>query len=316
MLLRRLEARLAHVRSMKPPGVADAADIQAEFTRAALDVPRPPRVERFPLPRERVREKLRAGTPLLHGEPVVVDVQHAAELYSRLRRVVAAMHLSTSPVQSALIAPRQVVEAARDWDAPGDPGRLFGEAFVQHREHLREMAVHAAADPDEIVALSILAVGPSLRAYARAIGPLVPTGDAAWTRGYCPICGAWPLLGELVESQQARRLRCGACGWGWAALPNACPYCGNAGATAMRAPRPVDDATPTVHVCERCRGFLKLVTAREPAPAELLGFEDAATADVDAEATQHGYRRPAGAGFTLELSIPESEWAEDLASLD
>ena len=37
--------------------------------------------------------------------------------------------------------------------------------------------------------------------------------------GYCPICGAWPLLGELRGVELSRFSRCAGCGAGWRARP-------------------------------------------------------------------------------------------------
>ena len=48
-----------------------------------------------------------------------------------------------------------------------------------------------------------------------------------WDRGYCPVCGAWPALAELVGAEKRRVLRCGRCGTWWSWLVLLCPYCGN-----------------------------------------------------------------------------------------
>ena len=49
----------------------------------------------------------------------------------------------------------------------------------------------------------------------------------AWGRGYCPACGAWPVLAEQRGLEQRRYLRCGLCASAWEVDRLLCPFCGN-----------------------------------------------------------------------------------------
>src|SRR5918911_1627387 len=62
-----------------------------------------------------------------------------------------------------------------------------------------------------------LAVSPFVHALQRLLfGTATGDLDAAldsWNRGYCPACGSWPAVAEVVSGH--RILRCSFCATGW-----------------------------------------------------------------------------------------------------
>jgi FdhE protein len=162
-------------------------------------------------------------------------------------------------------------------------------------------------------------VAPLLRAYAERLMPLVERLDdgspdgCAWHKGYCPICGAWPVLGELRGVELAEYLRCGACGTGWRFRRLACAYCGNEDYRTLQTLTVDGNQRFRVSVCEHCHGYLKVGNAFDPLPAELVALDDLVSMHLDVVAIERGYQRPEGAGFTIELALPEQEWVEELA---
>jgi FdhE protein len=308
------DQRLAQLRAAHPE-LESAIDLQARLARQALTSARDPLVEAFPLPRARVVAKVRSGTPLLHGEPAVVDVHYAADLFGRLVDVVAdAPDPELGQRVGALVA------AATGGRL--DPERLFTEALVQHPDHLAELAVAGGVDPDLLSTLAGLSVAPLLRAYASHLLPLLDQADdgspdgAIWERGYCPICGGWPLLGELRGLDQAQFSRCAACGSGWRSRRLACQYCGTDDHRQLHRLQVEGERRFHVLVCDACRGYLPVGNAFDPLPAELLVLDDLASIHLAIAAIERGYARPFGSGFHLELATEEVEWAEELASLD
>ena len=133
-----------------------------------------------------------------------------------------------------------------------------------------------------------------------------------WDRGYCPVCGSWPTLAELIGAEKRRVLRCGRCGTSWSWLVLLCPYCGNDDHRYLGTLTPADvrpgTALPTsadpdsadvrlhskdrVDVCERCRGYLKAVPSFAPVSIVRLAAEDVATVHLDVGARAAGYARP------------------------
>jgi hypothetical protein len=118
------------------------------------------------LPRERALAKLRAGRPLLHDEPVMLDLDLATERLAQLA------------------AERRIQLARLDLSA------LLSEAFVQHADHVEELS-----GGQRLAALAEEAVRPLRRAYADRLRAFVHE----WARGYCPICGASPGQTGRVE---------------------------------------------------------------------------------------------------------------------
>jgi len=97
-----------------------------------------------------------------------------------------------------------------------NPRRIDGlellEAAVCH-DDARIDALAAAggggAEPHTLRVLGQMAVLPLLQACARGLASQLPP---TWWEGYCPLCGAWPVVAEYTGLERKRRLRCGRCG--------------------------------------------------------------------------------------------------------
>jgi FdhE protein len=308
-LLALLDRRIAVLR-MQRPELDEALVLQHRVITTQLNSPRAPQVAAFALPRQQLAERVREGVPLLHGQPALVDVQFAADL---LERLVLALSPRFDSLAGAIPSGRV------------DPEQLFGEAFVQHADHLGQIAEAADLEAGPLSAAATLAVAPLLRAYAARLTPLLSpvednVGDerstqviGTWTHGYCPICGNWPLLGELRGADLVAWLRCGGCGSGWQVQSGACPFCGNADERQLGTLTVDGEARFRAVFCQRCAIYLKVANALEPPPAEVLALGDVVSLQLDMLAAERGYRRPSGNGYRIELAIPDSDWLEELA---
>lgn len=306
-----LDRRLQRL-EQRHPELAAAIRLQGALTRERLTLAqeRTPEIGDVLLPRERATAKIRAGIPLLHDEPAFVDVDYAANLLGRLANA-ATGH--GEPETAERVQPLVAALAA----GLLEPDRLLAEAFVQHREHVSEMAVFAEVDPDLLVTLTALAVAPLLRAHAERLAPILERvgTDAHWERGYCPVCGAWPLLAELRGTERHSHLRCLMCGAGWPSRRLRCAYCENEDVQQIYYLQLEGEPRFKAEVCDRCKGYLKVANAFEPSPAELLALDDLASVGLDLAATERGYQRPTTTGFHLEIALPEDE-ADEWASLE
>ena len=306
-----LDRRVAALRNTRPD-LADAINLQDTLIRTVLTSARQAEAQPFPLPRDHIVARLREGIPLLHDQPVGLDIHYAADLFSRL---VDAFLKRDDPDMSPRL--EMLVHAATGGLL--DPQQLFSEAFVHHDDHLAELATAAGVDAELLSAVASQSVAPLLRAYAARLQPLIEQADdgtlrgAAWTRGYCPICGGWPLIGELRGVELAQWLRCAACAHGWRGQRLTCPFCGNEDYRSLGTLAVEGEQRFRVTICERCNGFLKVGNAFDPAPAELLALDDVASLHLDLVAIERGYQRPPGSGYRIELAMPETEWLEELA---
>jgi FdhE protein len=311
-LLLLLDRRVAALRKARPD-LEEALALQEQLIRAALTSARPPAAAPFPIPNEHLSNRLREGVPLLHDQPLQVDVQFAADLFSRIVNVLQQRDGGDE---------RQELEGLIAAATTGaiDPQHLFAEAFVQHHEHLADLAEQAGVDDALLTTLSTQAVAPVLRAYAERLLPMIERFDpehstegALWQRGYCPVCGGWPALAELRGVELARFLRCAACGSGWRARRLACPYCGNDDYRSLQTLTIENEQRFRVSVCENCRGYVKVANAFDPLPGALLALDDVASLPLDVVAIERGYQRPVGTGFHIELAVPDEVWVEEFA---
>jgi FdhE protein len=185
---------------------------------------------------------------------------------------------------------------------------LFEAALEQDAVRLRAAAPGVGADAEALAAVAALLPGPLLAACAAEAGQAATQG---WPHGYCPVCGAWPVLAEARGLERARRLRCGRCAADWSSPWLRCVYCGAEEHAALRSLVLVDGgATPhlvpaaaSVDACTACRSYLKTVTTLVPTPADELGLVDLATVELDVVALDQDYVRPPGLGAPLGARV-------------
>ena len=114
----------------------------------------------------------------------------------------------------------------------------------------------------------------ALFASAVCAGRPTPPGPIAaaldnWNHGYCPACGSWPAMAEVVDGH--RVLRCSFCAAAWELTTYACVYCGEEGEPFVTAAPDEERKDRRVEVCSSCSGYLKTVDAfaLSPVPAAL-----------------------------------------------
>src|SRR5256712_4535491 len=120
--------------------------------------------------------------PLLHGRTVRVDAGRLRRLLQRLGEL----------VELGSVAGLGVVG-------------LAAAAVRQDSAVLERAARQAEIEPAAFESVVNLAVWPLLPACGRQLQTHIP---AAWTRGHCPVCRAWPVLPELRGVVPTRGLPC------------------------------------------------------------------------------------------------------------
>jgi len=234
------------------------------------------------LPIDQIRAKLAAGTPLLHGIALELDRDKIHELMLRL-----ATALESDGGKSR-IQYRRIRRALEE-------GRLDADALLASITAGSDAVVASAAqdlqaDPGLIRVLAHNSLKPAMRLLCRQLTPLVD--GISWDRGYCFLCGSGAALGELQDHQLHKHLRCGQCGADWTFPRLRCSYCGNDDhhTLSLLYPDPWDRKV-WVEVCEKCKGYLKVIFSFTPTPADRLPIQDLATLHLDYIAQAHGYKR-------------------------
>ena len=150
-----------------------------------------------------------------------------------------------------------------------NPRRVDGlallEAAVCHDDApIDALAAAAGAEPHALRVLGQMAALPLLQACARGLASELP---ATWWEGYCPLCGAWPVVAEYTGLERKRRLRCGRCGTGWAIPHLRCVFCDETDHDKLGYLTPeAGEQTRKIEVCNTCKGYLKAVTTVRPQP--------------------------------------------------
>lgn len=228
--------------------------------------------------------------PLLAGAVLRPDGPALASLFDRLADTARAQGLHAV----AGDRPPQATSAA-------DALAVFLAAVNGNDAVLDLHAARLGAAPEGFRALAQLLPMPCLHSCARrwAAG-----AGAAWSQGYCPICGAWPALAELRGIARSRHLRCGRCGAGWPMPVLACTYCANTDHETLGT-LVVDDRTArfTLDVCRACSGYIKSCATLQPTPSNELLYTDLASVEFDLAALERGFLRPPGPGAALGVSL-------------
>ena len=178
---------------------------------------------------------------------------------------------------------------------------LLEAAVNQEDASIDALARAAGTDTQAIRVVGQMAALPLLYACARVWAGAVPS---TWWEGYCPLCGAWPVVAEYAGLERKRQLRCGRCGTAWAVPWLRCVFCDETDHERLGYLTPEsDEQMRRVEVCDTCRGYLKGVTTVRPLVARAILLDDLMTVHLDVAALERGYKRPERPGYALEARL-------------
>ncbi len=113
-----------------------------------------------------------------------------------------------------------------------------------------------------------------------------------WRQGYCPVCSQIATIAQHRKEDGARILECWLCHAQWEFPRMECPYCHNTDHKALRFFYVIGDKARQVHVCEKCKKYLKTIDSKALGKDVLLEVEAIGTAYLDQLAEKEGYRPP------------------------
>lgn len=285
------------------PELQAAVALQRRLLTRVIDLARTidgGRLPRLSLPPKYLAAKLSAGVPVLSGEPIPLP-------NSLLKSCLAGFcaDLAAGGAGEAATHIGEAIDSGRL-----DAGSLLTASLARDEEAIRTGATHLNLAPDLTWLVAELAVGPVGHALQRTLlatpsqGPAGPGGSVpplaealgAWNRGYCPACGSWPALAEVVGGH--RLLRCSFCAATWERTIYACVYCDEAGEAFVTAAPDADRDDRRIEVCSGCGAYLKTIDTGEPSPFPLVAIADMETMDLDIAAMDHHFGRPPLKKFT------------------
>lgn len=290
------ERRWADVLALNPD-LAPALALQRKLLTvvsdlgAALENGRLPRLS---LPPKYLAAKLGRGVPAFAGEPIPLPVPLLAPALLRL-----ADALASAGAGDAASHIRRAIESGNI-----EPGSLLAASLTRNQAAIRTGAAHRGLSADLVWLIAELAVSPFAHALqqtllAGARDSTLQAALAGWNRGYCPACGSWPALAEVVGGH--RLLRCSFCSSAWERNVYACIYCDESGEAFVTAAPNEERKDRRVEACTKCGGYLKTIDLAELSPFPLLSISDIETTDLDVAAMEHGFARPALKDFARRV---------------
>jgi FdhE protein len=248
---------------------------------------------RLSLPPKYLAAKLARGVPMFSGEPIPLPVP---VLKPTLLAFCGALAAGGAADAAAHI--RDAIDSGNI-----EVGSLLAASLKRDQTAIRTGATHRGLSPDLVWLVAELAVGPFVHALHRVVlghadADALTTALGSWNRGYCPACGSWPALAEVVGGH--RTLRCSFCSSAWELPAYACIYCEEQGAAFVTAAPDEERKDRRVEVCTACGGYLKTIDLPELSPFPLLAISDIETTDLDVAAMEHGYARPALKEFAIK----------------
>jgi len=274
------------------PDLQAAVNLQRGLLTLVIDLARTiegGRLPRLSLPAKYLAAKLSRGVPVLSGEPIPLP---AALLKPALVRFCAELAAGGAGEVATHIG--TAIESNRI-----DAGSMLAASLARDQDAIRTGATHMGLAPDLAWLVAELAVGPVAHALQRTLfatrsgepaGPLTEA-LAGWNRGYCPACGSWPALAEVVDGH--RLLRCAFCAATWERTIYACVYCDEQGEAFVTAAPDEQRTDRRTELCSSCGAYLKTIDTTELSPFPLVAITDMETMDLDLAAMEHGYGRPA-----------------------
>lgn len=157
----------------------------------------------------------------------------------------------------------------------------LAEALISgNREAVTRIAKSNRLDPPVLEFVSGFVVSPVLRALvAQSLsGDEQPSWDVdgRWQKGYCPVCGALPVVSWLdkpaIDDKNAflaggggkKHLYCGMCSANWTYRRGVCPSCEQEGNGVIEILRESDNAHgERLDWCTKCKSYCPTVDLRE-----------------------------------------------------
>jgi hypothetical protein len=169
---------------------------------------------------------------------------------------------------------------------------LLRVSFARNQKAIRTSSIHMGLAPDLVWLVGELGSSVLAHRLQAALLTSPAPGDSVrdWDRGYCPWCGSWPALVELLDGE--RVLRCSFCASAWELTSHRCIYCGNADNRFVAAAPDMARQDRRLELCGGCGSYTKLIEVGSLTPFPLVAIEDLATMDLDEGAIGRQYGRP------------------------
>lgn len=167
---------------------------------------------------------------------------------------------------------------------------LFNKQELENFIVEKELDKRAELDSEIIAFVIFMALTPFYSIYMEEVRSKVDF--TIWRQSFCPICGQTATIAKHRDEDGARVLECWFCHAQWVFPRMECPYCDNKDQKKLRFFYVPGDKARQVHVCEKCKSYLKTIDNKVMEKETPLDLEAIATAYLDILAEREGYKLP------------------------
>jgi FdhE protein len=230
---------------------------------------------------DRARIRMKEGFPMLSKGDFSIDPTLATRLFRSLCRIAKRenekLRVEVEKITNALRRKKIDLEACLIKAVEGDQDYLSG------------VAAHVGVDQGVMNFLLHTTIKPFVEVVASH--PRDKVDEDLWDKGYCPICGSQPLMGELRGEEGKRIWTCSFCGTQWQGKRVMCPFCENTDRESLRYFYTEKEKAYRIDICDKCKRYIKTVDSRKLAGDIFLPVEDIGTLHLDILAAEKGFRR-------------------------
>ena len=224
-------------------------------------------------------ERFRQGSPVLGKEAFLTpekDLRSTAEL------LIPAIQAGFPAIRSDMTS---IADALH-----GD--RLKLEDCVKNLlrdklDNVAEAASEARIDANVLSFFTSQLIAPFAQRIAAFITPLPE--ELQWLKGYCPICGSWPMMSSLRGEEGRRMLTCSFCSHEWQFMRTACPFCENEDHETLEYFYSAERTSERAEVCNSCKRYIVGVDLRDRVDNVVMDVAPLGLVYLDILAQEKGY---------------------------
>lgn len=260
------------------PAYQDLLDFYGRVFEAQVNSKGRIRIDPLKIPEEMLSVKAREKFPLIEVKEFIYDENESGSLFLTL----CSLSKNANP---KLAASAKVLLKVVNKKIPLKA--LFSGLLVGDEALFENIILEFKIDKQALGFITYNSLKPSLSSCADQLASYL-SKDEPWLKGYCPICGSWPIL-SILEGEGARRLICGFCWHEWAAKRVFCPFCENRDNATHQYFYSEEEKEFRVDVCDNCKKYLKTLDARKADRLIYPPLEQISTLHLDFKAKEMGF---------------------------
>ncbi len=278
--VKRMKERVAAIKERHPNyrGILEFFEkllLEQLKIRAQVDC-QPPEISE-----DRARIKAKEGFPILAKGDFPIDRHLAGRLFRAICRISKreneTLKVEVEKIERALRRKKIDLETCLGKVAEGD------------QDYLSRITADMGIEQGVMSFVLHTTIKPFVEVMASRLKDMVD--EDLWEKGYCPICGSQPLMGELRGEEGRRIWTCSFCGHQWRGKRVMCPFCENTDHGSLRYFYTEKEKAYRIDICDKCKRYVKTVDSRELAEEIFLPVEDIGTLHLDILAANKGFKR-------------------------